>query len=113
MTPTFPDYSGCHLQTNIQCWRQPTFKPNKLRENVPSLFKVQSKKKIYCWALNNKDVGGQNRPVVAFSLRAQLAWVQVTAPEFISVQKFSDVAVLIDSALLRTSGQCKKLNIVV
>ena len=34
------------------------------------------------------------------------------APEFFSVQKFSDVAVLIDSALLRTSGQCKKLNIV-
>ena len=28
------------------------------------------------------------------------------------MQKFSDVAVLIDSALLRTSGQCKKLNLV-
>jgi len=36
----------------------------------------------------------------------------VTAPEFFSAQKFSDVAVLIPSALLRTSGQCKKLNVV-
>ena len=52
-------------------------------------------------------MGGRHSTVVAFLLRAQPARVQITAPEF-----FSDIAVLINGALLRTSGQCKKLNIV-
>ena len=50
--------------------------------------------------------------MVAFSLRKQQAQVRVTSPEVFFAQKFSDVAVLIDCALHRTSGQCKKPNIV-
>ena len=50
--------------------------------------------------------------MVALLLSAQPARVRVKAPEFFSAQKFSDVAVFIDSALLRTSEQGKKLNIV-
>ena len=57
-------------------------------------------------------VWGRHSTVEAFSLRAQPARVRVTALEFFSAQKFSDVAALIDSALLRASGQCKKLNLI-
>ena len=52
------------------------------------------------------DERGRLSTEVAFILHAQLARVRILAPEFF----FSEVAVLIDNALLRSSGV--KLNIV-
>ena len=58
---------------------------------------------------SNTHLGGRHSTEVVFTLRTQPAQVRVTAPEFFQ-KKNSDVAVLIDSALLREWAVQKKLN---
>ena len=73
------------------------------------MFNCQNQTCIACMILYEYHIPGQGQHstfeiISCFS--SQLPWVGITGPVFFS-EKISDVAVLINSALLSASGQCK------